>query len=187
MKKVLIIISSLIILGCSGEEVEIKTRSEKRKMAMSSIVNNDTVSQKDIERIMIKLKEQMDNEKFKETAAKEYNDWIGAIEFAEIEKEIKEESEKNEFFGQVMFLLIKNKLRDPDSYVLENIFYFKKGNVYDINHYYRAKNGFGGYTNGSDYLTIELTEEEFSDSPIVVVNKILTAQAKETIEKLKKF
>lgn len=186
MKKLLIIIGSLIILGCS-EKVETKTYNEKSKMAKLAIVNNDGFSQKEIDTIMLKLKEQMNNDKLKDKATKEYNDWLNAIHYAEFDKKKIEKEKKNKFFEEVMFLLIKNDLRDPESYVLEGISYSQEGDLYDINHYYRAKNGFGGYAKGSDSVNIELAETDFSSLPIFVVNKIKVKKLEETIKKMKSF
>lgn len=184
MKKVLIIIASLIILGC-GEKVEIKTFSEKNKIANSAIVNNDDFSQKEIDIIILKLKEQMKNDKLKDKATKEYNDWLNAIYYAEIDKKKIEKEKKNDFFEEIVFLLIKDNLRDPDSYVLENILFTEEKGVYKISHYYRAKNGFGGYVKGKEFITLKLTQEDFDKLPKVVASDIKWQQLKERMEKTK--
>ncbi|MGL4864517.1 MAG: hypothetical protein ACRC4T_15595 [Cetobacterium sp.] len=181
MKKLLIIISSLIILGC-GEKVETKAYNEKSKMANLAILKNDSFTQKNIDTIMLKLKEQMNNEKLKDKATKEYNDWLNAIYYAEFDKKKIEKEKKKEFFQEVMFLLIKNNLRDPESYVLEDIFFTQEEDTYNIRHYYRAKNGFGGYAKGEELITLELAQEDFSKLPQVIVNDIITKRLKERIK-----
>lgn len=186
MKKILIILSSLIILGC-GEKVETKSYFEKKELVNLAIIENNDIYTKEMNRIMTKLKEQMKNSKLKDEATKEYNGWNEAIEDAEKEKIRIAEKKKQKFLEEISFLLIKNQLREPSSYELDFITYTQNNDIYDISHHYRAKNGFGGYSKGKEFLSIEITQKDFEEDPNYLYTKIIFKKNDELLKKLKNF
>lgn len=196
MKKILFILClSYFLFGCF-ENIHITSKEEKKSIAERWIIN-EFESFKELANGKIKYleeKKESDNPKIRVKAQKELEEWNLIIdetrkekeelerkkqerkerlEMERLEKEKKLEKERiDKFFNEFCYLLIKDDLREPESYRLDYVHYHKSGNKYYISHSFRAKNGFGGYNKELKKYEFNFTDDELkSDVRNIVIQK----------------
>ena len=182
IKILFILCLSFFMFGCM-ERLEVVSIEQKASITENWIVD-EIESSKELAMKNINYlteKKESDNSKIRAQAQQELEEWYSAIHNAQekkkrLEKErIELEKERiDNFFNEFCYLLIKNDLREPESYQLDYVYYRKNGNKYSISHSFRAKNGFGGYSKEFKTYEFKFTDEELkSDVRIVVIQKKL--------------
>lgn len=175
IKILFILCLSFFMFGCM-ERLEVVSIEKKASITENWIVDeiesSKELAMKNIN--YLREKKESDNSKIRAQAQQELEEWYSAIHNAQEKKKRLEKERIDNFFNEFCYLLIKDDLREPESYQLDYVYYRKNGNKYSISHSFRAKNGFGGY--GKEFKTYEFkfTDEELkSDVRIVVIQKKL--------------